>query len=118
MQFLQPPDNIDKLIRSRASTLIEAYVEQILNRATDLMNMCASVKRLPDTLLARSDGSLVNQRTINHEVIKRGGVVSRFDHGYNRALTKSKEHLVMLGLSSCTEFVFTKQINARRLGFK
>ena len=108
MGVLRPPENLDKLIHSRASRLIEAYVEQILNRAADLINMCASVKRLPNNLWLGSDGGLVN-RAISHEVIKRGGVVSRFDHGYNRVLTKSKEHLVMLGLSSCTEFVFASR---------
>ena len=75
------------------------------HRSNEYVRIC---KGFQTPLWLGSDGSLVN-RTISHEVIKRGGVVSRFDHGYNRALTKSKEHLVMLGLSSCTEFVFASR---------
>lgn len=94
--------SLDEPYRGRALQLVGAVAQSHLTKAVRDMAALRQV-RLPDHIWTGS-GGLYAPRAIGLEVLRRGGVVRRFDHGTPREFVATAEMTDLLELSVSSEF--------------
>jgi hypothetical protein len=102
-QVLAGDSVLDESYRSRALDLIATTAQVHLDKALADMAALRNV-RLPDEIWSGS-GGLYAPRAVGLEVLRRGGRVTRFDHGTPREFVETAELTTLLELSVSSEFV-------------
>jgi len=106
-QALAGDDVLDEPYRRRALDLVEATARPHLDKA--LADM-ADLRRiaLPHEIWSGS-GGLYAPRAVGIEVLRRGGRVTRFDHGTPREFVATAEVTALLELAVSSEFVLASE---------
>jgi hypothetical protein len=100
-------------IKQRLLELMIARLQPILCGVSRQMTALRRIRVLPDEIWTGTGGYWPS-RIIGIEVMRRGGTVRRFDHGYNHALNRFIEQAVYVEAMVSTHFVLVSEDCARR----
>jgi hypothetical protein len=100
-------------IKQRLLDLMAARLRPILNGVSRQMKALRKVRSLPREMWAGTGGYWPS-RIVGIEVMRRGGTVRRFDHGYNNVLNRCIEQAVYVEAMVSTHFAFVSEDCARR----
>ena len=103
---------IDESCRKRAIELITERFYIALNIISTQLNAIRDV-RLPKQVWAGTGGYWPS-RIVGLEIMRRGGIVRRFDHGYNSVFSRVIEEFILVEAAVSTHFVFTSEACAQR----
>ena len=95
------------------STSWLARLLPILHNVSSQMRALRKSRSLPQEIWTGTGGYWPS-RIIGLEIMRRGGIVRRFDHGYNHALNRFIEQAVFVEAMVSTHFVFVSEDCARR----
>ena len=90
-------------IAGRARALIERIVESDLRQASSTMAALRK-QRLPENAWAGTGGNFAS-RALGLEIVRRGGQMTRFNHGGSAGLTAYSEKLAFLEFTASTAYV-------------
>jgi hypothetical protein len=105
--------HIAEPIKQRLLDLMTARLRPILNGVSRQMKALRKVRSLPREMWAGTGGYWPS-RIVGLEVMRRGGTVRRFDHGYNNVLNRCIEQAVYVEAMVSTHFAFVSEDCARR----
>ena len=100
-------------IKRRLLELMIARLQPVLNDVSCQMSALRKTRSLPREIWTGTGGYWPS-RIIGLEVMRRGGTVRRFDHGYNKALNRFIEQAVFVEAMVSTHFVFVSEGCVRR----
>ena len=100
-------------MRERAAALLRPVYVGKLAQAAHTLGVLRGVKRLPNALWSGT-GGLMPARALGIEVMRRGGTVTRFDHGGTMSLLAEPYSRVNLEFSVTSEFVLPSATAARQ----
>ncbi|MYE24188.1 MAG: hypothetical protein F4Y01_09625 [Gammaproteobacteria bacterium] len=100
-------------MRERAAALLRPHYVGKLAQAAYTLGVLRRVKRLPNALWSGTASSLP-VRAMGIEVMRRGGTVTRFDHGGTMSLLAEPYSLVNSEFSVTSEFVLPSATAARQ----
>jgi hypothetical protein len=100
-------------IKQRLLELMVARLQPILNGVSSQMRALRQARSLPQEIWTGTGGYWPS-RIVGLEIMRRGGTVRRFDHGYNYVLNRCIEQAVYVEAMVSTHFVFVSEDCARR----
>lgn len=112
--FVGDDPDLSPEMASRLRHLVARQARPAVDAAVRDLGALRRVRSLPMTVWA-STGGYPPSRALALEVIRRGGHVTRFDHGYNRAVHGIFEYLVWLDLFAGQKMVMPTVEMATRL---
>jgi hypothetical protein len=100
-------------LRGRMLDLMTARYLAVLNAIMDQLQALRAVPSLPNEIWAGTGGYWPS-RIVGLEIMRRGGIVRRFDHGFNKGLSRQVEQFAFVEGAVSTDFVFASEESAQR----
>jgi hypothetical protein len=100
--------SIAEPLQHRLLDLMVARLRPILDEASRQLRALRMMRSLPQEIWAGTGGYWPS-RIVGLEVMRRDGIVRRFDHGYNKALNRFIEQAVFVEAMVSTHFVFVSE---------
>lgn len=97
-------ENLDEQTRINVEGLFRPYCHALISDAARALDALKYADDLPPVLWT-GNGSYYSSRAIGLEVLRRGGVVRRFDHGGTASLMQCDDYLISQELAVSSEFV-------------
>ena len=104
LQRLLQVVSLSEVISRRLAEAFQQMADDILSKAARDLKMMARHRSLP-TVIWAGTGGYWSSRLIGLEVMRRGGKVTRFQHGSSPGLLKITSPIALTELSVSTEFV-------------
>ena len=95
-------------IKQRLLQLLVARLHPVLNGVSCQISALRKARSLPREIWTGTGGYWPS-RIVGLEVMRRGGTVRRFDHGYNKVLNRFIEQTVFVEAMVSTHFVFVSE---------
>jgi len=114
VEALKPAGDLDQCIVRRWRRLVAEELRGILRCAANDLQVLRDLRHLPRIVWAGT-GGYWPARAIALEVRRRGGLVTCFDHGHNRALHDIQEWPMLMDMAIADRFVMATDGGAARL---
>jgi hypothetical protein len=100
-------------IKQRLLELMVARLRPVLDKVSSQVSALRKARSLPQEIWTGTGGYWPS-RIVGLEIMRRGGTVRRFDHGYNKVLNRFIEQAVFVEAMVSTHFVFVSEDCAQR----